>query len=121
MKYLFSAMTLSILTLPSAIAQTEWVKISNYKNYPPYSTNINARLMESRWDSSANSKIVLFQINLEGKDVGAMEFEAICRTGYFLWETKIQVPTTGVRYFSSRAVPQVQKAKATARDLFCKQ
>ena len=119
MKCLFSVLAYAALTLPVEFAQPEWVLIGSYENHPPYSTNIYARLIETRWDFNASSNIIIFQINLEGKDVGAMEFEAICRTGYFRWEAKIQVPTTDSRFFSSGAEIHIQKAKEKARTLFC--
>ena len=75
--------------------------------------------MSSKWDQLSESKVVIFQINLQGKDVGAMEFDAMCRTGLFTWERQIVVPTTGARYFSCGTEPYFQKAKIVARDIFC--
>ena len=60
-----------------------------------------ARLMSSKWDQLSESKVVIFQINLQGKDVGAMEFYASSRPGLFAWERQIVVPTSGDCYFSS--------------------
>ncbi len=105
----------------SAPAQSGWVEVGHYQNQRDtrLSTTLYARLMSSKWDQLSESKVVIFQINLQGKDVGAMEFDAMCRTGLFTWERQIVVPTSGARYFSSGTEPYFQKAKIVARDIFC--
>ena len=121
MKSLFAALIVSIATASQAVAQSAWVEVGRYQNERDtrYSTTLMARLMSSEWDPLRESNVVIFQINLQGKDVGAMEFDALCRTGYFTWERQIVVPTSGARYFSSGAEPYFQKAKVVARDMFC--
>ena len=112
---------MSIATASPAVAQSAWVEVGRYQNVRDtrYSTTFLARLMSSEWDPLRESKVVIFQINLQGKDVGVMEFDALCRTGYFTWERQIVVPTSGARYFSTGAEQYFQKAKVVARDMFC--
>ena len=119
MRGLLTVLYLTATSATAVFAQSEWVNIGSYHNYDVYSTNLQARLISSKWDALADSKRIVFQINLQGKDVGAMEFDALCRTGNFTWERQIVVPTTGARYFSSGSEPHFQKAKIVARDLFC--
>ena len=118
-RFLFSGIFLALFLTTAAFAQGEWVRVGEYHNYGVYSTALEARLINSEWDSLAESKRLIFQINLQGKDVGAMEFDVLCRTGHFTWERQIVVPTTGARYFSPSSAPHFQQAKVVARDLFC--
>ena len=117
----FATCLISVFVLPvvPVRAQGEWVRVGNYHNFGIYSTALEARSISSEWDSLAESKRLIFQINLQGKDVGAMEFEVLCRTGHFTWERQIVVPTTGARYFSPSSAPHFQQAKIVARGLFC--
>ena len=119
MRRLLSSLCLAVTSALPALSQGEWVRVGEYHNYGVYSTALEARLINSEWDSLAESKRLIFQINLQGKDVGAMEFDVLCRTGHFTWERQIVVPTTGTRYFSPSSAPHFQQAKVVARDLFC--
>lgn len=119
MKYLISALCLAATTATTAFAQSQWIQVGSYHNYGVYNTHLDARLISKEWDPIAESNRVIFQINLQGKDVGAMEFDVLCKTGYFTWERQIVVPTTGARYFTPSSAPHFQKAKVIARDLFC--
>ena len=121
MKRLISVFCLVATFATTAFAQSGWIEVGNYRSSRDtrYTTRLYARLIKSEWDSLAESKRLIFQINLEGKDVGAMEFDVLCRTGHFTWERQIPVPTTGARYFSSSSTPHFQKAKFVARNLFC--
>lgn len=120
MRNFLAAILLATTSATVSFAQGQWIKIGSYDNLDVYSTNLEARLISKKWDSLAESHRVIFQINLQGKDVGAMEFDALCKNGNFTWERQIPVPTTGARYFSSGSEPYFQKAKVVARDIFCK-
>ena len=120
MKGFMAALFLATASATVCLAQGQWIKVGSYQNYGVYSTNLEARLISKEWDSNAETYRVIFQINAQGKDVGAMEFDVVCKNGYFSWERQIVVPTSGARFFSSGAEPYFQKAKLVARDMFCK-
>jgi len=119
MKRLIAALCLAAATAAPSFAQGQWRKVGSYSNGGVYSTNIEARLLSKKWDSLRESYVVVFQLNAQGKDVGAMEFDVLCKNGAFVFERKIVVPTTGARVFSSGAAPHFQKAKIRARGLYC--
>ena len=78
-----------------------------------------ARLLKSDWDRIADSKTIIFQLNAQGKDVGAMEFDVVCSNAAFTFERKIPVPTSGARYFSENLMQYLQKAKYIAAREYC--
>ena len=120
MKKLIAGLFLATTSATVSLAQSQWIRVGNYQNHYPYSTNLEARLISKEWDSIAETYRVIFQINAQGKDVGAMEFDVVCKNGAFTWERQIVVPTTGARMFSSSAEPHFQKAKLVAREIFCR-
>ena len=85
MRQLFAALVLLIASASSALTQSGWVLIEHYQNQRQIrcSTTLYARLMSSEWDQLRESKMVIFQINLQGKGFGAMDFDAMCRTSLF--------------------------------------
>ena len=98
-----------------------WTRVGSYRNHGVYWTALEARMISEKWDPLFKSKVIIFQINLVGKHVGAMEFDVRCRDKKFLFEQKIPTPDTGARYFSKGAEPHFEKAKIVAKDLYCKQ
>ncbi len=110
MRQLFAALVLLLASASSALAQSDWVKVGHYQNQRDtnHSRTLHAHLMSSKWDQLSESKVVIFQINLQSKDVDAMEIDAMCRTGLFTWERQIVVPTSGARYFLSGTEPYFQ-------------
>ena len=124
MRNLFVGLCLAVTSATTAFAQSEWIEVGNFRSVRDtrFSTRLYARLIKSEWDSNYESKRLIFQINLEGKDIGAMEFDVLCKTGFFTFERKIPIPSgfrSGVRSFSSHSAPHFQQAKVVARDLFC--
>ena len=104
-----------------AVAQSAWVEVGRYQNERDtrYSTTLLARLMSSEWDPLRESKVsLIFQINLQGKDVGAMEFDALCRIGYFTLERKIIGANIWCSLLLKWSRTVFSKVKMVARDMF---
>jgi len=104
---------------PGPYSRSDWSEVGRYRNYGVYSTNVMARLIKSDWDRIAESKTIIFQLNAQGKDVGAMEFDVVCSNAAFTFERKIPVPTTGARWFSQNAMHYFQNAKYIAARAYC--
>ena len=104
---------------PGPYSQSDWSEVGRYRNFGVYSTNVMARLVKSDWDRIADSKTIIFQLNAQGKDVGAMEFDVVCSNAAFTFERKIPVPTSGARYFSENLMQYLQKAKYIAAREYC--
>ena len=104
---------------PGPYSRSDWSEVGRYRNYGVYSTNVMTRLIKSDWDPIAESKTIIFQLNAQGKDVGAMEFDLVCANAAFTFERKIPVPTTGARWFSENAMQYFQKAKYIAARAYC--
>ena len=104
---------------PGPYSQSDWSEVGRYRNYGVYSTNVMARLIKSDWDRIADSKTIIFQLNAQGKDVGAMEFDVVCSNAAFTFERKIPGPTSGARYFSENLMQYLQKAKYIAAREYC--
>ena len=79
MRRLLSSLCLAVTSALPALSQGEWVRVGDYHNYGVYSTALEARLINSEWDSLAESKRLIFQINLQGKDVG--QWNLMCCAG----------------------------------------
>jgi len=106
---------------PGPYSQSDWSEVGRYRNFGVYSTNVMARLVKSDWDRLADSKTIIFQLNAQGKDVGAMEFDVVCSNAAFRFERKIPVPTSGARGFSENAMHYFQQAKYIAARAYCGQ
>ena len=106
---------------PGPYSRSDWSEVGRYRNYGVYSTNVMARLIKSDWDRIAESKTIIFQLNAQGKDVGAMEFDVVCSNAAFTFERKIPVPTSGARWFSENAMHYFQQAKYVAARAYCGQ
>ena len=102
---------------PGPYSRSDWSEVGRYRNYGVYSTNVMSRLIKSDWDPIAESKTIIFQLNAQGKDVGAMEFDVVCSNAAFTFERKIPVPTSGARWFSENAMHYFQQASMLQRVL----
>jgi hypothetical protein len=100
-------------------AETRWTRIGSYANGSSYDTHIMSRLVSSSWDKNSNSKKVIFEVDLVGKDVGAMRVTALCKSRKVITQKKIASPSTGSDYFDDSALSHVATAIKTAIIHYC--
>lgn len=92
-----------ITTWSSDTQMEKWNEIGVYRNGGVYSTRVMSRLLSSFIDDDHKSRRIVFQLNLQGKDVGAYEVDYLCESDHqFISRKTIPVPQTpSVTYFSS--------------------
>ena len=79
MRRLLSSLCLAVTSALPALSQGEWVRVGEYHNYGVYSTALEARLINSEWDSLAESKRLIFRSTFRARMSG--QWNLMCCAG----------------------------------------